>query len=825
MNDLRFAIRTLLKNPGLTAAAVLTLALGLGANTAIFSVTNALLWRPLPYAEADRLMMVERVDKTDAAAPWSYPKFEVLRDINEAFDQIAAFSDQSFPLTETDHPERIEVEMVSASYFPLLGVEAASGRTFFPEEDQTPTTHPVALIGHEMWQRRFGSDVRVIGQTISINKVQLTIVGILPEGFKGRSGTAQVWTPMMMAPALTFPRRLKAQFAHWHEVIARLKPDVTVDQARAEMETLGQKIDQAIPWPASFGPASAERVRAVLLKEARIDPALKKSFLIFFAAVALVLLIACANIANLLMAKAVSRRKEMAVRSALGASRSRIVRQLLTESLMLALLGSLAGLAVAFWGIKLLTAFKPAVSAGEIAASRFVTAGLDFSAASIDGRVLMFNLLMAFLTAILFGLLPAIQASRTDLSSALKQDTPLSTEKFFRLRRLSARNLLVVAEIALSLVLLVGAGLMMKSFARLQAVPTGFAAENVLTLQVDLPKYTEEQAVAFNEQLIERIAQLAGVEFASVASSLPLSRNFAATSLKIKDGHPSDAETGGSAGVHSIGPDYFKTLRIPLIRGRAFTSDDRAGAKRVAIINEAAARRYWPDEDPLGKEIHLGVGWEKDEFAEIVGIAADVKYRKVEEAVTPDVYLPYLQPTETASFVLVRTAGNPVAMAATLREQVIAIDRNVAVYDTKTMEERSADATSRTRYAALLFGIFAMLAVTLSAVGIYGVMSFAVSNRSREIGIRMALGAGRREVMRLILGDGLMLTLAGIAFGLIGAYAATGALASQLYGVAATDAAMFIIVSLILAAVAFVAVFVPARRAMKVDPLVALRSE
>ncbi len=825
MQNLKFAIRTLLKNPRLTAAAALTLALGLGANTAIFSVTNALLWRPLPYVGADRLMMVERMDKTDAAAPWSYPKFEVLRDNNESFEVVAAFSDQSFPLTETDNPERIEVEMVSASYFPLLGVEAFSGRTFLPEEDQTPNTHAVAVIGHEMWQRRFASDASMIGQTISINKVKLTIIGILPEGFGGQSGTAQVWTPMMMAPALTFPRRLKAQFAHWHEVIARLKPDVTVDQARAEMELLGQKIDQAIRWPASFGPASAERVRAVALKEARIDPALKKSFLIFFIAVALVLMIACANIANLLMAKAVSRRREIAVKSALGASRSRIVRQLLTESFLLALLGSIAGLLVAFWGIRLLKAFKPAVSAGEIAASRFVTAGLDFSAASIDGQVLMFNLLMAVLTALLFGLIPAIQASRTDLSSALKSDAPLSTEKFFRLRRLSARNLLVVAEIALSLVLLIGAGLMIKSFARLQAVPTGFIAENVLTLQVDLPKYTEEQAVAFNEQLIERVTQMAGVESASVASSLPLARNFAATSLKIKDSNPSEAETGGSIGVHSIGPDYFKTLRIPLIRGRAFTSDDRAGMKRVAIINEAAARRYWPDQDPIGKEIHLGVGWEEDEFAEIVGIAADVKYRQVEEAVTPDVYLSYLQPTEPASFVLVRTRSNPAAMAATLREQVIAIDRNVAVYDTKTMEERSADATSRMRYAALLFGAFAMLAVTLSAVGIYGVMSFAVSRRLREIGIRMALGAGHREVMKLILGDGLTLAAAGIALGLVGAYATTSALASQLYGIAATDLVTFIIVSLILAMAALVAVFVPARRATKVDPLIALRSE
>ncbi|MEW6206984.1 MAG: ABC transporter permease [Acidobacteriota bacterium] len=823
MQNLRFAIRTLLKNPGLTAAAVLTLALGVGANTAIFSVTNALLWRPLPYREADRLMIVQRADQKGGAAPWSYPKFEVLRDNNQVFEAVAAFSDQSFPLTETDNPERIEVEMVSAGYFPLLGVEAFSGRVFLPEEDTSPNTHAVALIGYGLWQRRFGSDTEAIGQTISINKVQLTIIGILPEGFGGQSGTAQVWTPMMMAPALTFPRRLKAPFAHWHEVIAKLKPGVTIDQAQTEMETLGQKIEQAIPWPASFGPASAERVRAVSLREARIDPALRKSFLIFFAAVALVLMIACANIANLLMARGVSRRKEIAVRSALGASRSRIVRQLLAESLLLALIGSIAGLVVAFWGIKFLTAFK--VSAGEIAASKFATAGLDFSAASIDSRVLTFNLLTAVLTALLFGLVPALQASRTDLSYALKQDAPLSTEKIFRLRRLSARSLFVVAEIALSLVLLVGAGLMIKSFARLQAVPTGFDADNVMTLQVDLPKYTEAQATAFDEQLIERISGLAGVESASVASSLPLARNFATTSLKIKDRASPGEETESSIGAHSIGPDYFKALRIPLLRGRAFTNEDRAGRKRVAIINETAARRYWPDEDPIGKEIHLGIGWEKDEFAEIVGIAADVRYRKVEEAVSPDVYLPYLQPTEPASFVIVRTVSDPAAMAGVLREQVREIDRNVAVYDIRTMEERSADATSKSRFGALLLGIFAAMAVALSAVGIYGVMSFAVSSRAREIGIRMALGAGRREVMKLILSDGLILAAAGIALGLIGARATSNALASQLYGVTATDAATFIFVPLILAAVALIAVCLPARRAAKVDPMIALRSE
>lgn len=815
----------MIKSPGFTAVAVLSLALGIGANTAIFSVTNAVLWTPLPYRDADSVMQVERVDdKTGAASPWSYPKFEVLRDNNQVFESVAAYSNQNFALTDTDDPQRIEVEMVSASYFPLLGIEAIRGRTFLMEEDQTPGTHAVALIGYGMWLRRFGSDAGILGQTISINKVRFEIVGIMPEWFRGQTGTAEVWVPMMMAPQLTFARRLQSKFSHWHEVIARLKSGVSAPQARAEMDAFGQRIDEAIPWPANFGPSSPERVRALTLKEARTDPAISRSLLVLLGAVGLVLLIACANVANLLLARSLSRRREIAVRTALGASRGRMIRQMLTESILLSLIGAAAGLIVAYWGIELLTAFKPATVPGQVAVSQFVTPALDFSPARIDSQVLAFTMLLSLLTGIIFGLVPALQASRADVSESLKENANAPTA-LINLRRLTPRSLLVIAEIAFSIVLLIGAGLMIRSFARLQAIPAGFDAENVLTLQIDLPKYTPTAAATFFEQLLDRASQMPGVEAASVASATPLSSNRGATSMKIKGRDSQGEDSAMIVGVHSIGPDYFKAFRIPIIEGRAFTSQDREGAHRVAIINESAARRFWPDEDAMGKEIWLGVGWEPDDFAEVVGIVGDVKYGRIEEAVRPEVYVSYLQPTESASFVILRTASNPLSFVPAVRRQIIAFDRNAPIYDIKTMEERAASVTSRTRFSALLLGIFAALALVLSAAGIYGVMAYAVSNRTREIGIRIALGANRTNVMRLVLTDAALLILAGLATGIGGAFAATRLLASQLYEIDTTDPATFIFVSVLFAVVALLASFVPARNAMKVDPLVALRSE
>jgi putative ABC transport system permease protein len=824
LQDIRYAIRTMLRSPGFTAVAVLSLALGIGANTSIFSVINAVLLRSLPYKNPDQLAMVfierEQPGKgKESSDVWSYPKFEALRDASQAFEQIAVVSNQNFPLTDTDSPERLNAEMVSASYFPMLGVEAVQGRTFTPEEDKTPGANPVALLSHKLWQRRYGADPNVIGQMISLNKVPLEIVGVLPESFTGQKGTTEVWVPVMMAPQLTFARRLQARFAHWTQVIARVKPGVTLAQAQGEMEAVAAKVREAIPTPPDMAAGMPpESIKLVALKEAKLDPAIRESFLILFVAVGLVLLIACVNIANLLLAKSVSRRKEIAIRLALGATRGRLVRQLLTESVFLALFGGILGLLIALWGIEFLTAFKPAAGTQNTSYIQM----LDFSKAMIDSQVLAFTLLLSVVTGILFGLLPAIQASRPDVSHALKEGAGDGGNKRSRPGRFSRRNILVVTEIALALVLLVGAGLMIKSFARLQAIRTGFDPDNLMTMRVELPRYKQEAAVAFNEQLLARVAALPGVEAATVASSTPLSSNSAKTIMKVKGNEEGEMNV---VGLHSVGPDYFKALRIPLMRGRAFTDTDRDKAPRVAIINETAARKFWPDGDPIGKQLWVGVGWGEKEFGEVVGVVSDVKYGKVEEVFEPEVYLPYLQPTEPASFVIVRTANEPEQIVPALRKEIAALDKNAPIYDVMTMRQRGSEATSRTRFSALVLGIFATLALILSAVGIYGVMAYAVSGRTREIGIRMALGASHRNVLGLVMRDAVLLTAAGLALGLAGAFAATRVLASQLYGVETTDAATFAVVSLLLASVALAASYVPARRATRVDPMVALRYE
>src|SRR5882724_7420662 len=824
IQDLRYGARMLVRSPGFTAVAVVSLALGIGANTSIFSVVNTLLLKPLPYRNPDKLAQVfleyERPGKgLETSELWSYPKFAALREHNEAFERVAAVGDQNFPVTDSDNPERLSSEMVSASYFPILGIDAAIGRAFSAEEDQTPGANPVALIGHGLWQRRFGSDSSVIGKTLSLNKVALTIVGVLPEGFKGQKGTAEVWVPMMMAPQLTFPRRLTTAFANWTEVIGRLRPGVSMSQAQNEMGIVAAKIREAIPVPAQLaGKLPSESIKLISLKEAKLDPAIGKSFLVLFGAVGFVLLIACVNIANLLLGRSVSRRREIAVRMALGASRSRLVRQMLTESLVLAFAGGLVGLLVALWGVEVLSAFKPAVQAQH---GSYISV-LDFSKANIDGQVLVCNLLLSVLTGVIFGLLPAIQASRADISEALKEGASGFSERHHTFRRLSPRNLLAMTEVALALVLLIGAGLMIRSFARLQTLQIGFSLDHVMTLRIDRPKYKAEAAVSSEEQLISRLSALPGVESATVASATTLANNSAGTIMRIKTQPEGDMN---GIGLQSVGPDYFKTLRVPLLKGRTFTDQDRAANKLVAIINQSAARKFWPDEDPIGKEIWVGVGWEQNDYGEIIGIVGDVKYGNVEESFEPQVYLPYTQPTEPASFVMVRTANEPTQIVSAVRREILSLDKNVPIFDVRTMEDRSADATSRTRFSALLLGIFSSLALVLAAVGIYGVMAYAVSGRTHEIGVRMALGAQPGNVFGLVMRDGMIVTLAGVALGLGGAFAATRVLGSQLYGVGTTDALTFGAVSVLLAAVALAASYIPARRAMNVDPMVALRYE
>jgi len=826
LNDLRYAVRVMLKSPGFTAVAVLSLALGIGANTSIFSVVNTILLKPLPYENPDRLaqLFVEYENPQqglETSELWSYPKFAAFRDHNESFEQVAAVSDQDFPITDTDNPERISVELVSATYFPLLGIQTALGRTFTDEEDQTPGAQPVVAIGHDLWKRRFGSDPTVIGKTLSLNKVPLTIVGVLPEGFKGQKGTAEAWVPMMMAPQLTFARRLVSPFANWTEVIGRLKPGVSLGQSQNEMGMVAAKITEAIPVPPQLvGKLPSVSIKVIPLKEAKLDPAIGRSFLVLFGAVAFVLLIACVNIANLLLGRSVSRKREIAIRMALGATRRRLIRQLLTESVVLSFAGGLVGLLVALWGVEVLSSFKPQVQAQH---GSYLSV-LDFSKAHIDAQVLGFNLLLSIVTGVVFGLLPALHSSRTDVNDALKESGSGSVYRMRILKRFSPRNVLAMVEIAMTLVLLIGAGLMIRSLARLNALEIGFSPDHVMTMRIDLPKYKPEAQVAFDEQLLARLNALPAVQAAAMASATPLSSNSAATIMRIK-GQMQNESDDFTVGLQSVAPDYFKTLRIPVLSGRVFTEQDRVGAKKVAIVNATAARKFWPNEDPIGKEIWVGVGWERDEYGEVVGIVGDVKYGKVEELFKPQVYLSYLQPTEPTSFVLVRTANDPTQIVSAVRGEILSIDKSVPIFDVKTMEARSADATSRTRFSALLLGIFSILALVLAAVGIYGVMNYAVSGRTREIGIRMALGAQPKNVLSLVMSDGIVVTIAGIALGVGGALGATRVLGSQLYGVGTTDLLTFTGVSILLSVVALAASYLPAKRAMRVDPMIALRYE
>jgi putative ABC transport system permease protein len=823
LHDIRYGLRLMTRKPGFTFIAIITLALGIGANTAIFSVVNAVLLRPLPYPQPEQLVKVFQAaptsEKNGAMTIWSYPRFEVFRDHSQSFAMVAACDEIAFNLTGTDEPERLPAEMVSASYFPLLGLAPIAGRAFTEDEDRKGGAQAVAVLSYSLWQRRFGGDQQIIGKTIELDKHGFTIVGVLPAGFNGQQGTAHVWLPITNAPLLRYARILTNARNYWFEVIARLQTGVTIAQAQQEMLAVTEQIESVYPSPSRSGPDGAGRpvVTPVGWRDANVDPAIRRSFLILLAAVGVVLLIACANVANLLLARAVSREKEIAIRLAIGASRSQIVRQLLTESLLLAVAGGAIGLLIAMWGVDLLTNFKPSDNAQFW--SNY-TRTFDFFRIHLDGRALAFNFLLTFVTGIIFGMVPALQASHPSLNEALKETTGSSAAGFRPKRLLPTRSLLVVAQITLSFVLMASAGLMVKSLLRLQSVSLGFSPEDVVTMSLNGRGVKQE----FYEQLLARVQAMPGVEAAGMASTAPLLGYSSVTAMDIEGQPPMDT----SIGLHSVSSDYFATLGIRLIRGRVFTEQDRIGTPRVAVINRAAAERYFAGEESIGKRIKPYVDPSypnAEEFVEIIGIVDDVKYGKIEEVAGPDVYLSFLQPTDPASKLIVRSSSNTAALVGAIRREALALDRNVPLTRILTMAERSAEVTSRTRFIALLLGLFAGLALLLSGIGIYGVMAYSVLMRTREIGIRMALGARSADVFRLVVREGTILILAGLVAGLGTAYAATRVLASQLYDVSTTDPLTFAVIALLVTVAALLACYLPARRAARVDPMVALRYE
>jgi putative ABC transport system permease protein len=808
--DLRFAARVLWKSPGVSAVAVVALALGIGANTAIFSVVNAVLWRDLPYKDPERLVRLSEYSAKVPQMSVSYPNYLDWRAQNTVFEEMAAMQFKSYNLSGGGEAERLLGRNVSPEFFPLLGVEPGLGRNFTQEENQ-PGRERVVILGHGLWQRRFGSDPQIIGRPVTLNGEPFTVVGVTPQGF--RYGTpADVYVPLNSA--LDDAMRTSRGYHPGINVVARLKEGVTVEQASAEMEAIAARLAEAYP-----DSNTGARARAQLLSEFLVAD-LRPALLLLLGAVGLVLLIACANVANLQLARAAARRKEIAVRTALGASRLRIARQLLTESVTLALVGGGCGLLLAVWGVDLLRA----LAAGSLPPTTEI---------GLDSNVLFFTLGVSVATGVAFGLAPALQASRADLSTALKEGGRSQSADGSRQR---ARSALVVLEVALSLLLLIGAGLLLQSFQRLRQAELGFDPQNLLTMQVSRAVSQGEEparAAQFFEQLRERLATTAGVKATAYAAGLPV-LGAPDTSVVIAGRPAPEPGKAPQAVLYTVSPGYLETLGVGLVRGRFFDERDDRRSQMVAVVDEEFARIVLPGEDPIGQRIDGNWLGPDVPDAEIVGLVKHVNHNGAgaPEPVRAQLYYAFRQIPEnvlddfmSGVFVMVRGAGDAAALAPAVRREVQQLDASQPVYAISTMEEVLAQSVSTQRLSAMLLGLFGGLAFLLAAVGLYGVMSYAVTQRRHEIGIRMALGARPRDVMRMVVGQGMLLTGVGIVLGLLGALALTRVMSSLLYGVSATDPATFVLVPLALALVALLANYLPARRAMKVDPVIALRYE
>ena len=804
IQDLRYAVRMLLKKPAFAAIAIITLALGVGANTAIFSVVNSVLLEPPPYGEPDRIIWISHDDSLTPADFLDY------REQAQTFEHIAAFIGWGVNLTGNSEPERVAGALVSPGFFSVLGVPAMIGHTFTPEQEQDGSARYVVL-SHGLWERRFGSDSSLVGGSLMLNGESFTVAGVMPRDFKDPRGEAEVWgLARRIVPELPFRSSdvMQNRRLHYLQVIGLLKPGVTITEAQAEVDTIALRLEQQYP-----DTNKDERLALVTVQEHVVGD-VKLPLLILLGAVGFVLLIACANVANLMLVRASGRRREIAIRTALGAERGRIIRQLLTESMLMALVGGGAGLLIALWGTDLLISVSPDAlpSLREI---------------SLDSRVLAFTLVTSLLTGAIFGLVPALQASKPDLNESLKEGSRGAGGT----GGARVRNALVVIEMALSLVLLAGAGLLINSFLKIANTDPGFEAEGVLTMRLNLTgsRYQEpDQQAAFYTQLLDRVEALPGVERVGAIDVTPIFSRGAFYSFLI-EGQPAptgEQRRANDSGFHSVSPNYFNAMRTPFLAGRQFNEADTSESAQVVIINQAMAERYWPGESPIGKRISYGVtGDNQPAWVEIVGVVGNVRHVGLDADIDPEAYMPYTQATYRYMTIAIRTALDPEGVVAAVRSQVQALDPQQPVYDIKPMTEVIADSLARRRLSMLLIGIFAAVALLLAAVGIYGVMSYAVTERTREIGIRVALGAQVGDVMRLVVGQGMKLALIGIGAGLVAALLLTRLIESLLYKVSTTDPATFVAITLLLFAVAFVATYIPARRAMRVDPMVALRYE
>jgi putative ABC transport system permease protein len=793
----------LLKNWTVSAIIVVVLALGIGANTAIFSVVNAALLRPLPYAEPDKLVRLSEDSPQVPQMSISYPNFLDWREQNKVFSGIAAMQFRSLNLTGKDEPERLPGRAVSAELFDVLGVKPALGRSFAAEEDH-PGANPVCIISNGLWQRRFGSDPALVGKQITMSGTSYTVIGVLPASYAYGTPT-DVFVPIGLSAD-----EMKERGSHpGIYAVARLKPGVAVETARAELIAMASRISE------QYG-MKGNSATLTPLNEAFVGD-IRTTLLILLGAVGFVLAIACANVANLLLARAATRQKEMAIRTALGAGRMRIVRQLLTESLLLSILGGIIGVLLAVWGID----FLRSASADSLPSTAVI---------KMDGKVLLFTLFVSLLTGIIFGLAPALSAAKADLHDTLKEGGRSSTAGG---RRSWLRSTLVVTEVALSIVLLIGAGLLIKSFVRILNTDPGFKPQNLLTMQLALKAEKDEggKVLNFFNSLTGRIAGLPGVESAAFSFGIPLGQ-AADTSFGIVGRPKPEPGKQPQTMLYITSPEYLQAMGIRLIKGRYFTAQDTQRSPRVAVIDETFARQQFPDQEPLGQ--YLAGDGKANPDAEIVGVVAHVKHFGLDaiERVQPQLYLPFNQaPNEmlpslaSRMNLIVRTTADPLNLTAAVRSQVQALEPNQPVFNVSTMEQTLDQSLVTQRLSMTLLAFLASLALILAAVGIYGVMSYAVTQRTHEIGIRMAIGAQRRDVFKMVIGRGMMLTLIGVAVGLVGAFALTRLMATMLYGVEPTDPPTFIFIGMLLTGVALIACYVPGRRATKVDPLVALRYE
>jgi predicted permease len=822
LQDLRYGARLLGRTPGFTAIAALSLALGIGANTTIFTLVNAVLLNPLPVEDPAQLVSVWTTDERNQNAAGfggflqiSPMNFKDLREKNGVLSGLAGHVGVPLNITGgTGNPEQIFGELVTGNYFSVLGARPQIGRGFLEDEDRTPGEKLVAVLGYGEWQKRYGGDPSIVGRTINLNGSSFTVVGVMPKGFKGTNaiGAPSLWVPYMTYPQTTngFFRELAEPTSRRGLVFnatGRLKPGVSVQQAEANLKTIARQLEQEYP-----NDNAGRSVALIPLAQATINPGFRANIVraggLLMTIVGLVLLIACANVANLLLARAAARQKEIAVRLSLGAGRGRLIRQLLTEGTLLALIGGAAGLLLAFWAQGVLWSFRPPFLAAD---------AIDLQP---DMRVLLFTLAVSVATGVLFGLAPAIQASRPDLVVELKEKTsaPTGSNRLF-----SLRNVLVSAQIALSLVALVGAGLFLRSLQHAQQISPGFDSEHLAVLSFDLGAqgYAEERGRQFQQRVLERTASVPGVQSATFASVVPLFQGGFARTVFLEGQDTSDRRAGRLVQISVVGPKYLETAGIPLLRGRTLTEIDQPNTPAAVVINETMAKRFWPDQNAVGKRFKF---FGQDFFTQVVGIAQDSKYNFIGEEPTPYIYQSTTQVYQPQVALFVK-AAQPQAVLGTVRGEVQQLDRNLPLTGVFTLNEIFDQALWAPRMAASLLAVFAGLSLVLSVIGIYGVMAYAVTQRTRELGIRMALGASRADVLRLVVAQGLRLTLMGVAIGLAVSFAATRLIVSLLYSVSPTDAITFTVVPLLLAAAALLASYLPALRATRIDPMTALRYE